>query len=282
MPRRRKPPRRWIRALPALAAIGISAAGATAADRLAWETRGSGSPTIVLIHAIGGDRSDWDRVAPRLAAHRRVLLVDLPGHGRSPAPKTPTVAEAARLLERVLADRRVERAMLVGHSFGALVALEAAAAHPARAAAVVAVDVGTYTPADSAQIASVDAILRERYPIFLQAIFRPMSRDPVIADTLIERASRVPREVLSGYFRAAWHSDLRPRIRGMKTPVHLVATDAIWPPAESWTSARRRLGYETAGQAVGHRISNAAHFVAFDQPDSLAAVLERIADGLGR
>jgi len=266
----------------ALAVVGLAAAlvGAPAAGPppLASEEKGSGSPTIVLIHSIGGDRSDWSAVATLLAVRHRVLLIDLPGHGESALPtKAPAVKDVAREVARALFEHRVERAILVGHSYGALIALQTALDQPKRAQTVVAVDTPTYSTADSEQVASVDKILRERYTVFLSAVFTPMSRDQARGDTLVAHAARVPHDVLAGYFRDAWKEDLRPRLRKLKTPVHLVATETLWPPGESWTSARRRLGYETAGPAQGHRILDSGHMVAMDQPDSLAAVIEAIA-----
>lgn len=245
---------------------------------LAVQELGSGKPAIVLVHSIGGDRSDWSAVAPKLAEHHRVLIVELPGHGQSPPPAgAPTVEGAAAALLKTLDDRRVEHAILVGHSYGALVALRVAADKPKRAAAVVAVDAGTFTPADSGRIAEADRVLRERYPVFLNAVFQAMTKNAATGDSLFARAQRVEPAVLAEYFRDSWREDLRPAIRSMKTPIHVVATDGLWPPAESWTSARKRLGYETAGPAQGHRVADSAHMVALDQPDSLAAIIESVA-----
>jgi len=245
---------------------------------MASEFRGAGSPTIVLIHSIGGDRSDWDPIAPALAKHHRLLLVDLPGHGRSAPPDKATVTAAARALGQVMAKNKVTGALLVGHSYGALVALETAAADPKAASAVVTIDAATYTPADSAQISDMDELLRQRYTAFLRAIFERMSTDPVQSDTLIAHAMRVKPEVLTAYFRDVWHEDLRPRLKTMKTPVHAILTGMLWPPAESWTSARARLGYAGAGPVQGYRIQDSAHYVMLDEPDSLVATIERISE----
>lgn len=69
-------------------------------------------PTAVLIHGVLNDHSVWGFQSRHLAHHRwNVLAVDLPGHGRSSGE----------------APESVERAALVGHSWGSLIALEAAA-----------------------------------------------------------------------------------------------------------------------------------------------------------
>jgi len=274
-----RPRSRGAALLAAGAAGMLLAALATAATSTPGvEDRGAGSPAIVLVHNIGGDRNDWGAVAPLLAARHRVLVVELPGHGQSPAPDgPPTVKKAAHALARALAERRVERAILVGHSYGALVALRTALDEPKRAAAVVAVDAATYTPADSARLANVDQVLRERYPVFLSAVFEAMSRNDAHRDSLVARAHRVDPALLAAYFRDAWHEDLRPALRKLKTPVHVVATETLWPTGESWTSARRRLGFETAGPAVGRRVMDSAHMIPMEQPDSLAAAIEAVA-----
>lgn len=263
------------------AALVLAPAALALADKaepLAVQELGSGKPTIVLVHSIGGDRSDWSAVAPRLAAHHRVLIVELPGHGQSPAPSgAPTVEGAAAALARTLSERKAEHVILVGHSYGALVALRTAVDQPKRVAVIVAVDATTYTAADSERIEEADKVLRERYSVFLSAVYPAMTRNPATGDSLVARAERVQPAVLTEYFRDSWREDLRPTIRSLKTPIHLVATEGLWPSAESWTSARKRLGYVTAGPAEGHRVADSAHMVALDQPDSLAAIIETVA-----
>ncbi len=260
-------------------ALALGAAGALAASGLlATEVHGSGAPTIVLIHSIGGSRADWSAVAPRLAKHHRVVLVDLPGHGKSPASSSkPTVAAASAALARTLSKMKIDRAVLVGHSYGALVALQTALDRPKSAVAVVVVDASTFMAADSERIAQAEKFLSERYTVYVDAVFSGMSNDQALGDSLASRALLVPQPVLSAYFRDSWREDLRPKIQSLKTPVFLVATEATWPEGESWTSARRRLGYETAGPAVGYRIVGSGHMVALDQPDSLAAVIGDVA-----
>jgi pimeloyl-ACP methyl ester carboxylesterase len=90
-------------------------------------------PAVVMIHGAGMDHVVWALPA-RSLAHRgcAVLAVDLPGHGRSAGPALASIADMAAWLFRLLDAAGIERAMLVGHSMGALVALEAAATQPAR------------------------------------------------------------------------------------------------------------------------------------------------------
>ncbi len=85
-------------------------------------------PTVVLIHGAIDDHSVWALQSRSLAHHGcSVLAVDLPGHGRSDGPALDNIDALAQWLLRLLRDAGVERAGLVGHSMGSLIALAAAA-----------------------------------------------------------------------------------------------------------------------------------------------------------
>lgn len=84
-------------------------------------------PTVVLIHGVLGDHSVWALQSRYLANHGwNVLAVDLPGHCRSQGPAPASVEEAADFIAALLDTVGAPRAALVGHSWGSLIALEAA------------------------------------------------------------------------------------------------------------------------------------------------------------
>ncbi len=85
-------------------------------------------PTVVFIHGVLGDHSVWILQTRYLAHHGfNVLAVDLPGHGRSQGEAPRSVEEAAQFIAALLDAAGVKQAALVGHSWGSLIALEAAA-----------------------------------------------------------------------------------------------------------------------------------------------------------
>jgi pimeloyl-ACP methyl ester carboxylesterase len=84
-------------------------------------------PTVVFIHGVLSDHSVWILQTRYLAHHGwNVLAVDLPGHCRSAGEAPSTVEEAADFICKLLDAAGVEKAALVGHSWGSLIALEAA------------------------------------------------------------------------------------------------------------------------------------------------------------
>lgn len=93
---------------------------------LAYESAGSGEP-LLLIHGIGHRRQAWHPVVDRLAEHHEVFLVDLPGHGESPAHVADGRSPRQALIEPLaefMAAAGLERPHVVGNSLGGVVALE--------------------------------------------------------------------------------------------------------------------------------------------------------------
>jgi predicted esterase len=85
-------------------------------------------PTLVFIHGVLNDHSVWILQSRYLAHHGfNVLAVDLPGHCRSGGDAPSSVEEAAQFIEALLDAAGIEKAGLVGHSWGSLIALETAA-----------------------------------------------------------------------------------------------------------------------------------------------------------
>ena len=85
-------------------------------------------PTAVLIHGVLCDHSVWALQSRYLANHGwNVLAVDLPGHCKSAGAPPATVQEGALFVQHLLDALSVQQAALVGHSFGSLIALQAAA-----------------------------------------------------------------------------------------------------------------------------------------------------------
>ncbi|WP_214325419.1 alpha/beta fold hydrolase [Nonomuraea sediminis] len=95
---------------------------------LAFERRGTGAP-LILIHGIGHHWQAWLPVLDRLAAHRDVIAVDLPGFGVSPGlpDGTPYTAETlADAVESFCALMGVREPHIAGNSLGGYIALELA------------------------------------------------------------------------------------------------------------------------------------------------------------
>ena len=84
-------------------------------------------PTVVFIHGVLNDHSVWNLQSRYLANHGwNVLAIDLPGHCKSEGDAPASVEEAATFIAALLDAADIDKAALVGHSWGSLIALESA------------------------------------------------------------------------------------------------------------------------------------------------------------
>ena len=116
------------------------AAGLPPALRVHYRDRGAGPP-LVLLHSAGMGASQWRGVADRLADRRRLLMPNLRGYGRTPAPAAgaPPLDEEIAVV-REMAAVAGQPVHLAGHSLGALVALHHALRHPATVAGLTLIE----------------------------------------------------------------------------------------------------------------------------------------------
>jgi pimeloyl-ACP methyl ester carboxylesterase len=178
-----------------------------------YQTVGEGEPVVVFVHGWACDSSFWRKQAPSLAHDHRLILMDLPGHGRSGKPQLRYDLDLlARSVAAVLDRAGVDRAVLVGHSLGALVVRQTARRWPERVEGLVLVD-GAFIP-------------RPSHPDHLEVI-RRRRRDMaalLASDAFLDTAEK--------YVDSLHHPDTPPRLKReikekmLATPKH-VAADAV-------------------------------------------------------
>lgn len=108
-------------------------------------------PAVVFIHGASQDHSCWALQSRWFAHHGYAALApDLPGHGRSGGAPLATVEAYADWIAALLDAAGIRQAMLVGHSMGALVALEAGARHANRVARLALIGASVPMPVSEA------------------------------------------------------------------------------------------------------------------------------------
>lgn len=260
--------------------------------RLRWFERGEGEP-LVLVHGLGGAATNWTLLAPRLSEGRRVLVLDLPGHGGSePPPRQADLGTYAWLLAGLLERAGATPAAVAGHSMGGVVAMRLAATRPDL--------VGSLVLFGTAGIKS----LSRQAGVFLavSSFLRPARkvarfRNRIAASSLLRRAvfgywgavdpaAMAPQAVLGWLEGAAAASDtataaralLRDDPRGdlgeIRCPALVVwgARDRFLPVADGFEFARRL-------RAPVRVVPGAGHLLIGERPDECAAILEAFLDG---
>src|ERR1700756_1674939 len=108
----------------------------------------AGIPPIVMVHGLGGSHLNWVRIARPLTERNRVIAIDLPGFGFSPAAGRRTSIEAnTRVVDRFINETLGSPVILMGNSMGGAITILEAAASPQAVAAVVLVDPAPPPPA---------------------------------------------------------------------------------------------------------------------------------------
>src|SRR5262249_11795108 len=109
--------------------------------RVHYKSLGSGKTALVLVHGWSCDLSFWRFQVPAFDGKVRMILIDLPGHGKSDKPKIDyTMDVFARAVDAVLTDAGVKKAVLAGHSMGTPVVRQFNRRYPKKVVGLVAVD----------------------------------------------------------------------------------------------------------------------------------------------
>jgi pimeloyl-ACP methyl ester carboxylesterase/GNAT superfamily N-acetyltransferase len=256
---------------------------------LYYETTGTGEP-LVLLHAGIADSRMWDPQVAHLAARYRVVRYDLRGFGRS--PMVPGSFAHHDDLAALLRQLGVDRATLVGSSFGGRVAIDSALAHPklVRALVLVAPALGGHPMSEE-----LDAFDAEIEQAFLAGDFARAAE--VDLRVWVDGPRRAPEQVDAAF---------RARAGAMARHVYEIAVDGgesrrLDPPAANRLAQLRVPVLVVVGEldqpdmlAIAARIeqqapdirvqrmANVAHLPSLEQPEAFNRIVDAFLTGLER
>lgn len=186
-------------------------------------------PPLLLLHANLHDSSDYAPVQDALSTGRRVIAVDWPGHGNSPATDTPLGApDFGDVAVEFVDALDLTNLVVVGNSVGGYAACRIALERPDRVAGLVLVNNGGFTPHTPfsrafCAVMGRPAVIRTCAPFFARTYMRPKTAaDRAIVSRVVAR-SKTPQGARTG--AALWRSfsspahDLRDAAKDIKTPV---------------------------------------------------------------
>jgi pimeloyl-ACP methyl ester carboxylesterase len=252
-----------------------------------FATRSGTGPKVLLVHGLGSRSGTWATITGALAEQREVIAVDLPGHGRTPAPPGP--ATFATLVEAVAAfldDEGLQEVDLVGSSIGGRVVLELA--RRGLGGTVVALDPGgfwkgpgaTYlrlTLGGSIRVArTIRPHLRTltgnpvtRSVLFVQLSARPWRLDPAVAS--LEMESYADTKVFGEVLRDIVRGPPQPGLRAGAPPRRIALVwgreDRVTLPRQAGRAVERFPGAEL------HWLDRCGHLPHLDQPAATARLI---------
>ncbi len=249
-----------------------------------YESYGKGQEAVVFIHGWTCDLTFWRGQAP-LYEKRRALLIDLPGHGQSEAPKTDYTMEGfARAIDAVMRDAGVSKGVLVGHSMGGPVVLAYLRLFPAKTSGLVLVDAflqAARSPEDEAKAkAQMEPFLagfekpgyKETMTKMIDGMYSAKTTPPMRAE-ITSKMTATPQPVVVGAMRGMF---AMPGVKaGEKYDVPVLVIMNANPPRQGYEERLRAMfpklrGYE-AWEGVGH-------FLMMEEPVRFNAALEKFLD----
>lgn len=260
----------------------------TVPDELHTRELGDRGSRVVFLHGLFGQGRNWTQIGKALADEHRVLLVDLPHHGRSPwGPAFDYLQVADQVAGLLDADDPVA---LVGHSLGGKVAMVLALRHPGLVERLCVVDVSPVAYGHLSQFQGYVAAMRG---LDLDSLSRRDDADAAMTEA-------VPDPTVRGFLL----QNLRREGDGWRWQVNLdvlgrdLAVIGDWPehelaglpayPGPVWWVSGARSDYITPAYAgamdrwfPGNRkvtVKDAGHWVHSEQPEVFIEVLRRFLD----
>lgn len=247
---------------------------------LSYDDVGDGPP-VVLLHGVLAHRGVFGRLADRLAAERRVINVDLRGHGASGPAEDYEIGSFSDDLERLLDALDLPAVTLLGWSMGGAIAIDFALRFPARVRQLVLV---ATTPAltqredwapaiPAAEAAHLIDLFGSDWDAGTAAFSAQAVHDATTAERAryLEMARASDPAVSLKCLAAVGGADLRPRLRRAEMPVAVLsgAQDRICP-----TGASEYLATALGGEL--HVIPASGHAPFLTAPEAFDAALDRV------
>ena len=267
----------------------MTGAGQRMASGLSWLERPGPGPALVFLHGIGSSAESFRGLFDLLPERFRLLAWNAPGYGASDRLEAewPLDRDYAAAFGRLLDAAGIDRAILLGHSLGTLIASAFARARPDRVAHLVLassacgyrIALGDKLPGGAA--ARIEDLERLGPVEFARAraarlVFEPQANAAIVAKVEHEMARIEPR----GYVQAVRmlaSGDLEATLKDMRAPCDFIigAEDIVTPEAQTLRAAQ---ALKEGGGEPGRieRIEAAGHAVYLQKPEAFAEALLRL------
>jgi 3-oxoadipate enol-lactonase len=237
---------------------------------------GKGPAPLFCIHGAGMSSVSWMELVKRLPPARRVVALDLPGHGQSERwPEQPSIAGYRDAVEAVCSELKLQRIVLVGHSMGGAVALAYALAWPEKVAGLVLVNSAARLKVADASLAMLEQVLPseassqtgqvwvDRMPPELAEVCFSPATSSDLRQRWQAMLMSAERQVILGDFLACRSFDVRDQLAKLRTPTLILggSDDLLVPPKILADTAQRIAGAQL------QLLEDTGHLSHIEQPE---------------
>ncbi|HEV8179542.1 MAG TPA: alpha/beta hydrolase [Gaiellaceae bacterium] len=256
---------------------------------------GGDGPPLVLVHGLGGTIENWRALGPALAARHRVLVPDLPGHGRSsPLPEARDVDDLADAVLGITDAEEIRGAVWIGHSLGGVVALRAAVLRPdAVRGIVLAAAAGIGSASRAAEVTL--AVLGVASPGRLIAPHRHawarsrLGRRAAFGWWGVADPDALEPELAEAFLVGpAHHTDTRQAGRALLVSDPRIELDRVacpclclWGAGDNWVRLEDGMEYARRLRVPLRTIAGCGHLLIGERPDACIAAIRDFVDSLG-
>ncbi len=201
---------------------------------ISYSVYGKGSPALVFVHGWSCDQTYWKYQVPEFSKHYTVVTLDYAGHGKSGANREDFTMESfGDDVAAVVNNLNLAQVILIGHSMGGFVIINAATKLPGKVVALVGVDTymqfvdTVFTTQMMEQFtAPFYADFTNSAKAFVQSMF-PADADPALVEQVSDDMSSAPKEVAMSAFENMFEysTRLKATLKTIELPFFAVSAD---------------------------------------------------------
>lgn len=266
----------------ALAAVIVATTSSSkAATAFKADVVGQGEP-VILIPGLASSGDVWNGTVQHLCGPRQCHVLTLAGFAGQPAIEGPLLPQVEQQLSAYIAEHRLGKPAIIGHSLGGFVALQFAAAHPEQAGKLVIVDslpalAATQAPgATSAQLKEIAAATRARmlgqddaaYAAGQRRTAATMVTAPADAERIAGWGQRSDRRTVVDAMAELLATDLRDDVARIQSPTLVLGAWAAYKDYAPRAAIESTYASQYA-RLPGAKIEmadSARHFIMYDEP----------------
>jgi pimeloyl-ACP methyl ester carboxylesterase len=247
---------------------------------ISYDVWGAGKPALVFVHGWCCDKRYWSFQVPYFAREYQVVTIDLAGHGASGLGRTDWTIEAfGRDVVAVVEKLDLNQVILIGHSMGGYVIIEAARQMPERVIGLVGVDTlhDFETEFTQEQIEKFVSAFKEDFVrntvAFVRGMFKPGSDPDMVRDIALD-VSSTPPQVGIGALQGYFNYDVIDALKDVHVPVYCINTDLL--PTNVEANRRHVVSFEVK------LMPGMSHFIMIEDPKTFNRLLDETIDELIR